>query len=128
MAYISDNNCSKIIKDIFFKIFELNSDKYISENKNEHLEKNLEISLFSIIKIVKEYLNNKEKQVWVFEKYLNKIIEIIPVGSNILISEILKSLIDIKISKNSNISIIKTKNDICYQILSLIINVPTVDI
>ena len=121
MAYINDNNCSKIIKDIFFKIFELNSDKYISDNKNEQLEKNLEISLFSIIKIVKEYLNIKEKQVWVFEKYLNKVIEIIPVGSNILISEILKSLIDIKISKNSNIPIIKTKNDICYQILSLII-------
>ena len=121
IAYINDDTCSKIIKDIFFKSFESSCSNYISNNKNEQLEKNLEISLFSIIKIIKEYLNSKEKQVWAFEKYLNKIIEIIPVGSNILISEILKSLIDIKISKNSNIPIIKTKNDISYQILSLII-------
>ena len=121
LSYIGEDNCSKIIKEIFLKAFELNSDKYISDNKNEELEKMLEFSLFSIIKIIKEYLNNNEKQIWLYEKYLNKIIEIIPVGSNLLISEILKSLIDIKISKNSNIPLIKTKTDTCYQILSLII-------
>ena len=121
LSYIGEDNCSKIIKEIFLKTFELNSDKYISDNKNEELEKMLEFSLFSIIKIIKEYLNNNEKQIWLYEKYLNKIIEIIPVGSNLLISEILKSLIDIKISKNSNIPLIKTKTDTCYQILSLII-------
>ena len=121
LSYIGEDNCSKIIKEIFLKAFELNSDKYISDNKNEELEKMLEFSLFSIIKIIKEYLNDNEKQIWLYEKYLNKIIEIIPVGSNLLISEILKSLIDIKISKNSNIPLIKTKTDTCYQILSLII-------
>ena len=116
----SCNNCLKIVNDIFFKVFEINSDKYALDNKNSKLEKILEISLFCIIKIIKEFLNENEKQTEIYEKYLNKLIEIIPTCSNLLINDILKSLIEIKISKNENTPIIETKIENYFKILSLI--------
>ena len=121
MKSLNKENCLKIINDIFLKAFETNSDKYIAENKNLELEKILQTSLLCIVKITKEYINDNEKlNELIYEKYLNKIVEIIPSGSNLLITDILKSLIEIKISKNSNVPIISTKKDRYFKILSLI--------
>ena len=121
LSSISDDISLKIINDIFFISFEVNSDKYISDNKNLEFEKILETSIFGLIKILKEYFNEKEKQKGIYEKYLNKIIEIIPIGSCELINDILKSLIEIKTSKNSDIPLIETKTTKYFEILSLII-------
>ena len=121
MKSINKDIYLKIIKDIFFKIFEINSSNYITDNKNSENEKILEISLLCIMKIMKEYLNENEKQnEIIYKKYLNKIIEIIPCGTKLLITDILKSLVEIKTSKNSNIPLIQTKNEAYFQILSLI--------
>ena len=121
MKSLNKENCLNIINDIFLKAFETNSDKYIAENKNLELEKILQTSLLCIVKITKEYINDNEKlNELIYEKYLNKIVEIIPSGSNLLITDILKSLIEIKISKNSNVPIISTKKDRYFKILSLI--------
>ena len=120
MNIISKDNCLKIIYEIFFQTFSINSDKYLSDNKNYENEKILEISLLCIIKIIKEYLNQNEIQVDIFEIYLNKIIKIIPFCSNILIIDILKSLVEIKASNNLNTSLVETKIEAYFIILSLI--------
>ena len=120
MNSLSKDNCLKIIIDIFFKTFVTNSDKYISDNKNMETEKIVEISLLCIIKIIKEYLNENEKEYDIYELYINKIIELIPFCSNLLITDILKSLVEIKTSKNSNIPLIETKIENFFKILSLI--------
>ena len=123
MKTINKENCLNIINNIFLKAYEMNCDKYVADNKNIELEKIVQISLLCIIKIAKEYINDNEKlNEIIYEKYLNKIIEMIPFGSNLLNTDILKSLIELKISKSSNVPIISTKKDAYFKILSLIDN------
>ena len=122
MNSMSKNICSKIMNDIFFKIFVINADNYITNNKNEEEERIFEISLTCIIKNMKEYIYENEKEIDIYDKYLNKINEIIPISSIQIITDILKSLIEIKVKKNSNVSLIKTKHQLKFDILSLIYN------
>ena len=119
MSSINSDECLKIINDIFFKIFSSNIDKYISNKKDNEQEQALEITLFDIIKILKEYFKVNENENELFDNYLKKIIEIIPKGSILLNTDILKTTLEIKTSKNENMPIIATKLDVYFKILSL---------
>ena len=108
-----------IIKNVFFKIFSFNADEFISDNKNKELEQALQISLLDFLKILKDF-NNEDEKNKIFEDYLSKLMEIIPFGSLNLNSDILKSILDIKINKNENTSMIIKRLDIYFKILLLI--------
>ena len=110
----------KIINDVFFKIFSNNADKFIKDNKNYALERAIQISLLSIQKILKELYNEKEGENKIFENYLNKVMEIIPYGTPYLNNDILKSILEIKINKNENVSMIAKKLDLYFKILLLL--------
>ena len=118
---ISSDVRLQIIKDVFFKIFSSNADKFISNNKNNELEQTLQISLLNIQKILKDFYNENEENK-LFDDYLNKLVEIIPVGSSLLNADILKSILEIKLNKNENISMIVKKLDIYFKILLLMNN------
>ena len=119
MNNIDNDNKLTLINDIFFKVFSSNAKKYISDNKDNEIEQTLQSSLLAIIKILKEFYNENEEENQLFDNYLNEIIDIIPVGSIQLNTEILKSILEIKIKKNENIPKIITKIDIYFKILSL---------
>ena len=120
MNSIDSENRVKIVNDIFFKAFALNAEKFVADNKNNELEQTLQSSLLDIIKILKEFLKENEEETKIFDNYLNKIIEIIPFGSTILNTDILKSIIEIKLNKNENVPMIITKIEIFFKILSLL--------
>ena len=120
MNSIEAENCLKIIKDIFFKVFSDNAEKFVADNKNNELEQTLQTSLLDIIKIFKEYFKENEEGKNIFDNYLNKIIEIIPFGSTPLNTDILKSIIEIKINKNENVPMIITKMGVFFKILLLV--------
>ena len=120
MNSIKSDDSLKIINDIFFKVFSSNADKYISNNSDIEQEQTLQISLFNIIKIFKEYFNENQNQNELFDNYLKKIMEIIPKASTPLNTDILKSILEIKPSKNENMPMIASKFDIFFKILLLI--------
>jgi hypothetical protein len=109
----------KILNDIFFKVFSSNTEKFISDKNNQEFEQTLEISLLDMIKILKELFLQNIGDNKIFENYLNKIIEIIPKGSVSLISDIIKSILDIKINKNEKKLKLYDKLDIYFKILKL---------
>ena len=119
MSGISPENSLKIINDIFFKVFSTNADKFISNNKDMETEQTLQSSMLDIIKILKEFYNENEKEKDLFNNYLNKIMEIIPVGSTPLNTDILKSILEIKTNKKENMPKIATKLDIYFKIILL---------
>jgi len=119
MNGISPDNSLKIINEIFFKVFSINADKFISNNKDMETEQTLQSSMLDIIKILKEFFNENEKEKDLFNNYLNKIMEIIPVGSTPLNTEILKSILEIKTNKIENMPKIATKLDIYFKIILL---------
>ena len=110
----------KIINDIFFKIFADNADKFIKDNKNYSLERAIQISLLNIQKILKELYNEKEGENKIFENYLNKVMELIPYGTPYLNTDILKSIVEIKLNKNENVSMIVKKLDFYFKIILLL--------
>ena len=120
MNTIKHENTLKILNDIFFKVFSSNAKKFISNNKNKEIEQTLQSSILAIIKILKEFFNEHEEENQIFDNYLNEILDIIPFGSTQLNSEILKTILEIKIKKNDNIPKIITKIDIYFKILLLI--------
>ena len=120
MINMTNENTLTLINDIFFKVFSSNAKKYISNNKDNEIEQTLQSSLLAIIKILKEFYNENEEENQIFDNYLNEIIDIIPVGSTQLNTEILKSILEIKIKKNENLPKIITKIDIYFKILLLI--------
>ena len=133
----------KIINEIFFNIFVINSKKYIdkeksfnsqekegknkinSNDKNDNeLEMTLHTSLISMIKILKSFSNvNLDKKEEadslksIFVSFLNKIKEIIPYGTIILNSDILHGLSEIKNIKISNVLILPSRLDIFFEIM-----------
>ena len=142
---IENENCFKIINDIFFKIFEINSGKYIekerdrvfkdeeinnniiaSSNKENDLEQTLHASLLSVIKILKSFCNsnqNKEQQnneniEKLFTSFLKKLGEIIPFGTTSLNTDILHGLSEIKNTQNNNKFILATKLDFFFEIMN----------
>ena len=114
MSTIKSDARLKIIKETFFRIFSSNTDKFITDNKSKEKEQTLQISLINYLKILKNYFNETEENK-IFEDYLNKIMEVIPFGSPILNTEILKSILEIKLNKNEN-----KKLDIYFKLLLLI--------
>ena len=119
MSGISPENSLKIINDIFFKVFSTNADKFISYNKDMETEQTLQSSMLDIIKILKEFFNENEKEKDLFNNYLNKIMEIIPVGSTPLNTDIMKSILEIKTNKIENMPKIATKLDVYFKIILL---------
>ena len=120
MKVINPENDLKIINDIFYEVFSSNADKYISNNSNKDLEQDLQNSIINIIKILKEFFSENEKENELFDKFVNKIIEIIPVGSCYLVTDILKSIAEVKNKKDKNMPMITTKLDIYFKILLII--------
>ena len=120
MNHISSENRLAIVNDIFFKVFSSNADKFIKDKSNSELEQTLETSLLDIIKILKEFFTENMGENKIFENYLNKIIEIIPKGTTSLNTDILKSILEIKLNNNENMPMISTKLDIYFRILILI--------
>jgi hypothetical protein len=120
MSNIGQETRLKIINEIFFKIFCANTDKFISDSKNNELEQALQISLLDILKILKEFFNINEGQNRIFEDFLNKLTEIIPIASPLLNTDVLKSILEIKLNKNENTSMIVKKLDMYFKIIALI--------
>ena len=142
---IEYENCFKIINDIFFKIFEINSGKYIekekdrvfkeeeindniiaSSNKENELEQTLHASLLSVIKILKSFCNSNQNKEQLndknienlFTSFLKKLGEIMPYGTISLNTDILHGLSEIKNTQNNNIFILATKLDIFFEIMN----------
>jgi len=142
---IEYENCFKIINEIFFKIFEINSGKYIekekdrifkeeeingniiaSSNKENELEQTLHASLLSMIKILKSFCSsnqNKEKLndkniENLFTSFLKKLGEIMPYGTTSLNTDILHGLSEIKNTQNNKKFILATKLDIFFEIMN----------
>ena len=133
----------KIINDIFFNIFVINSKKYIdnektitlkekeginqinsSDEKDDELELTLHASLLSMIKILKSFTNinlvkeedtNSLKNIFVV--FLNKIPEIIPYGTITLNSDILHGLSEIKNIKCNNVLMLPSELNIFFEIM-----------
>ena len=120
MKVINPENDLKIINDIFYEVFSSNADKYISNNSDKDLEQTLQNSIINIITILKEFFKENESENELFDKFVNKIIKIIPVGSSYLITDILNSIAEIKTKKDKNMSMITTKLDIYFKILLII--------
>ena len=120
MSHMSSDNRLNILDDIFYKVFSNNAEKFIAENNNAELEQTLEISLLNMIKILKEFFAENLGDNKTFDNYLNKIIEIIPKGTIALNTDIIKSILEIKMNKNENKSMISNKLDIYFRILALI--------
>ena len=120
MKVINPESNLKIINDIFYEMFSSNADKYRSNNSNTDLEQNLQNSIINFIKILKEFYKENESENELFDKYVNKIIEIIPVGSSHLNTDILKSIGEVKAKKDKNMPMITTKLDTYFKILSII--------
>ena len=143
---IGYENSFKIINDIFFNIFVINSKKYIDkekqilsikkdeDKKNEiinspkkgkelELEQTLYASLLSIIKILKSFTNNIEIKSEInqidniFTSFLKKLIEIIPFGTISLNSDILHGISEIKNIQANNKYILPSKLDIFFEIM-----------
>ena len=133
----------KIINDVFFNIFVINSKKYIdnektitlrekeginqinlSDEKDDELELTLHASLLSMVKILKSFTNInlvKEEDINslknIFLAFLNKIPEIIPYGTITLNSDILHGLSEIKNIKSNNILILPSELNIFFEIM-----------
>ena len=120
MSNIAQETRLKIINEIFFKIFCANTDKFILDSKNNELEQALQISLLDILKILKEFFNINEGENKIFEDFLNKLTEIIPIASPLLNTDVLKSILEIKLNKNENTSMIVKKLDMYFKIIALI--------
>jgi len=120
MKVINPENDLKIINDIFYEEFSSNADKYISNNSDTDLEQTLQNSIINIIKILKEFFKENENENELFDKFVNKILEIIPVGSSRLITDILKSIVEVKAKKDKNMPMITTKLDVYFKILLII--------
>ena len=119
MNHIGSDKRLSILNDIFYKVFSNNAEKFISENNNTELEQTLETSLLNMIKILKEFFGENLGDNKTFDIYLSKIIEIIPKGTIPLNTDIIKSILEIKINKNENTLLISTKLDIYFKILNL---------
>lgn len=144
---IEYENCFKIINDIFFNIFVINSKKYIDSekekniliedinnnihsNKENELEQTLHASLLSIIKILKSYCNSEQNKEQIknnenienigniFTSFLKKLSEIIPYGTTSLNIDILHGLSEIKNTQNNDKFILATKLDIYFDIMN----------
>ena len=142
---IEYENCFKIINDIFFKIFEINSGKYIekekdrifkeeeinnniisSSNKENELEQTLHASLLSVIKILKSFCNSNQNKEQLndnnierlFTSFLKKLGEIMPYGTTSLNIDILHGLSEIKNTQNNNKLILATKLDFFFEIMN----------
>ena len=140
---IENENCYKIINDIFFNTFIINSQKYIDNEKNKtikeeditnnniinkenKLEQTFHASLLSIIKIFKSYCSFEQNQEnekknenieKIFTLFLKKLGEIIPFGTTDLNIDILHGLSELKNTQTNNKLIIPLKLDIFFEIM-----------
>ena len=138
---IEYENCFKIINDIFFNTFIINSKKYIESEKNKtikeedinnntlnkenELEQTFHASLLSMIKILKTYfsleqnLENKNINIDnIFTSFLKKLSEIIPYGTISLNTDILHGISEFKNSQYNNKNILASKLDIFFEIMN----------
>ena len=126
MNNINHEICLQIINDIFFKIFVTNAEKYKANNKKHDLEMAFQISLISVVIILRTYFGGKEakeeEEKKMFEDYLNIITEIIPFGSQTLITNILKSIQEIKMKNEENVLLIVTRLDLYFKLIMEINN------
>ena len=140
---IEYENSFKIINDIFFNTFIINSQKYIESEKNKiikeeeitnqsitikenKIEQTFHASLLSIIKILKSYCipeQNQENEKKnenienIVTLYLKKLGEIIPFGTTDLNTDILHGLSEIKNIQINNKFILPMKLDLFFEIM-----------
>ena len=139
---IENDNCYKIINDIFFNIFIINSQKYIENEKNKtikeeditnniinkenELEQTFHASLLSIIKIFKSYCSSEQNQEnekknenieKILTLFLKKLGEIIPFGTIDLNIDIMHGLSELKNTQTNNKLILPLKLDIFFEII-----------
>ena len=106
---ISHSYKKVIINEIFFKVFTTNLNIYkekmnLKDIDNEW-EENAIISLFSIVKIIKVFVNDNEQSLdekkVIFKSLVENIILVLPISSPEFIVEILKSILDIQLKDYS---------------------------
>ena len=136
---IENENCFKIINDIFFNTYNINSQKYIDNEKNKNikeeditnnailnkeneLEQTFHASLLSIIKILKSYCsseqNSKKDNIEnLFTSFLKKLAEIMPFGTTDLNTDILHGLSEIKNIQINNKFILPLKLELFFEIM-----------
>ena len=137
---IDNENSFKIINDIFFNTFLLNSQKFIDSEKNKiiikedeennnitvkenELEQTLHASLLSMIKILKSMCIS-EKNIEnenienIFISFLKQLGEIIIYGTIPLNIDILHGLSELKNAKNNNKLILPSNLDVYFEIMN----------